>query len=551
METGVPKENPIAGPESASPQGGLVEATGVKSADDTAEYCRVIDQLQETNERLQMVMNTIEEHINIIAPDGTVLWHNQGSYGPHAVPPDAKCWKVFEGRDARCPHCVHPDMFRDGKPRDYETRLGVGSASPTDWWVRAVPLRNKQGEIYAILESAIDITARKRAENEKANLEGQLRQAHKMEAVGRLAGGIAHDFNNLLMGIMGYVELCRELLPANHPASAYLNEITQSSQRSSSLVVQLLAFARKQVVLPKVLDLNATVEKMLGLLLRLIGEDISLSWRPGLKLWPVKIDPSQIDQILVNLCMNARDAIGGVGTITIETSNCKIEQAFSVDHKTVVPGEYVHLKVNDNGCGMEKEVQEHIFEPFFTTKDVGEGTGLGLATVHGVIEQNKGYIDVISAPGKGSAFSIYLPRFTGEVEEVRARGAISVPQARGETVLVVEDELSLREICRLFLNRLGYKTLVAETPEVALNLAGQYTEPIHLLLTDVIMPGMNGRELARTMSSLKPNIRPLFMSGYTADIIVRQGVVDEGVHFLAKPFSCDALALKVREVLDS
>ncbi len=396
-----------------------------------------------------------------------------------------------------------------------------------------------------------DITERKRSEEDKEKLRAQLVQAQKMESVGRLAGGVAHDFNNLLMGIMGYTELCRDSLPAEHPGRLHLDEIMQVSQRSADLTRQLLAFARKQVIAPRILDLNAAVEGMLGLLRRMMGEDLQLAWLPGTKLGAVKLDPSQIDQILANLCVNARDAIAGVGKITLETANVTLDQAYCAGHTGAVPGEYVRLTVRDDGCGMEEQVLAQIFEPFFTTKPVGEGTGLGLATVYGIVKQNNGYIDVTSRPGRGACFSIYLPRVNCEPTQSPGVLPAGAPHGRGETVMLVEDERSLREICRLYLERMGYKTLVAENPAVALDMAARHPETIHLLLTDVVMPGMNGRDLSKNMLRLYPQLKCLFMSGYSADLIARHGVLDEGMPFLAKPFSRDALARKVRDVLET
>ena len=395
-----------------------------------------------------------------------------------------------------------------------------------------------------------DITERKQAEADKEKLRAQLVQAQKMESVGRLAGGVAHDFNNLLMGIMGYTELCQDSLPVEHPGHIHLDEIMKASKRSVDLTRQLLAFARKQVIAPRILDLNAAVEGMLSLLRRMIGEDIHLAWLPGTKLWAVKIDPSQIDQILANLCINARDAIAGVGKITLETANITLDQAYCVGHPGAVRGEYVRLTVHDDGCGMEEQVLAQIFEPFFTTKPVGEGTGLGLATVYGIAKQNNGYIDATSEPGRGACFSLYLPRVNGGAANSPGALSAGAPQGRGETVMLVEDEKSLREICRLYLDRAGYNTLVAESPQAALDLAARHPGDIHLLLTDVVMPGMNGRDLAQHLLRLYPHLKCLFMSGYTADVIARQGILDEGMQFLPKPFSRDALAHKVHAVLE-
>jgi PAS domain S-box-containing protein len=402
----------------------------------------------------------------------------------------------------------------------------------------------------AALSIARDISERKQAEDEKTKLESHLQQAQKMESVGRLAGGVAHDFNNMLGVILGHAELAMEQIDPAHPLHADLREIRKAAERSSDLTRQLLAFARKQVVSPAVLELNDTVAGMLKMLQRLIGEDIHMAWLPGRDLWPVKMDPSQIDQILANLCINARDAIAGVGKVTIETGNVGFDGGYCADHAGFVPGEHVMLAVSDDGCGMDKETQDKIFEPFFTTKGVGKGTGLGLATVYGIVKQNNGFINVYSEPGHGTTFRIYLPRQTGKSEQARTKGP-QEPVMRGpETVLVVEDEPALLDLNKLLLEKQGYHVLTAGAPGEALRLAGEHAGEIHLLMTDVVMPEMNGRDLARKMLSLYPNLKCLFMSGYTANVIAHHGVLDDGVHFIQKPFSRKDLAVKVREALD-
>ena len=387
-------------------------------------------------------------------------------------------------------------------------------------------------------------------ESEREKLQEQLAQARKMESVGRLAGGVAHDFNNLLMCIINYVELCKDGVPLDHPIRCYLDEIGTAAQRSANLTRQLLAFARRQPISPKALDLNTAVAGMLKLLQRLIGEDIDLIWNPGEGLWPVKLDPAQVDQLLANLCVNARDAISGVGRVAIETANVAVDRAQCAGHAEAIPGEYVLLAVSDNGCGMTRDVLDHVFEPFFTTKGVGRGTGLGLATVHGIVRQNNGFVIASSEPGKGTTFRLYLPRVSLEIDEVPQARPAAAPRGRGETVLLVEDERSLRESCALFLDALGYKVLVADTPAVAQEMAVRYPDEIQLMLTDVVMPGMDGRQLAERLQASRPTLKCLFMSGYTADVIAHRGVLDEGVQFLSKPFSRDDLARKVRAVLE-
>jgi two-component system cell cycle sensor histidine kinase/response regulator CckA len=400
----------------------------------------------------------------------------------------------------------------------------------------------------SILKLAKDRNA---SERKRLTLEAQLLQAQKMESVGRLAGGVAHDFNNMLSVISGYAELALEKVDPGDPLHADLKEIQDAARRSAEITRQLVAFARKQTISPKVLDLNFTVEGMLNMLRRLIGEDIDLAWLPKARLWPVKMDPAQIDQILANLCVNARDAISGVGKITIETSNVTLDEAYCTDHAGFVPGEFVLLAVSDDGCGMDGEVQEKIFEPFFTTKGPGKGTGLGLATVYGIVKQNDGFINVYSEPGRGTTFKIYLPRHAGQEEVKAAQNFEQLPAGRGETVLIVEDEQAIILIATKMLDRLGYRVLTADTPSEAIRLAREFTGRIHLLLTDVVMPEMNGRELADELQTQHPEIKILFMSGYTSNVIAHQGVLDAGVDFIQKPLILKELALKIRAILDS
>jgi len=395
-----------------------------------------------------------------------------------------------------------------------------------------------------------DITARKEAERDRQILEGQLNQARKMESVGRLAGGVAHDFNNMLSVIIGYAEIALEKAASDDSLQADLKEIIGAANRSADITRQLLAFARRQTIAPRALELNGTVEEMLKMLRRLIGEDIDLSWRPGDGRMPVFMDLSQIDQILANLCVNARDAISGVGKITIETDRVRFGPEYCADHAGFLPGEFIMLAVSDDGCGMDADAKDKIFDPFFTTKALGKGTGLGLSTVFGIVKQNEGFINVYSEPGKGSTFKIYLPLHAGEAAEERRPEQAGLPQGKGETILIVEDEATILKLARRILERSGYTVLTASTPGKALDLAKAHAGDIHLLITDVVMPEMNGRELAKTLQAACPGIKVLFMSGYTANVIAHRGVLDEGVNFIQKPFSNRDLAVKVREVLE-
>jgi PAS domain S-box-containing protein len=391
---------------------------------------------------------------------------------------------------------------------------------------------------------------RRRAAEEREKLQEQLAQARRTEAVGRLAGGVAHDFNNMLQTILGHASLAIEVLPKGSDVRENLEVIRQSARRSAGLTRQLLAFARKQTIQPRVLDLNETVGGMLKMLRPLIGEHIHLEWSPGEAPWRVKVDPSQIDQILVNLCVNARDAIRGVGQVEIKTANVTVSAGQTMSHSACAPGEYMMLAVQDTGMGMDTETLAQIFEPFFTTKEPGQGTGLGLATVFGIVRQNGGAIDVCSQPGRGTIFRVYLPRCQGDVAGVgEAPVTTSVPEGRAETVLLVEDEESILMLTRLILRQQGYRVLAAVSPVEALVLADRHAGPIDLLVTDVVMPGMNGKELCDRLQKNRPGLRCLYTSGYTADVLEQHGVLDDAVRFLQKPFSNEEFTRKVQDVL--
>ncbi|MGB3223004.1 MAG: PAS domain S-box protein [Desulforhopalus sp.] len=395
-----------------------------------------------------------------------------------------------------------------------------------------------------------DITERRRSEVEKEKLQSQLVQAQKMESVGHLAGGVAHDFNNMLGVILGHTEMALEETDPASSLYADLYSVRQAAERSAALTRQLLAFARKQTVAPKVIDLNETVEGMLKMLRRLIGEDIDLLWRPGANLQPVKVDPAQIDQLLANLCVNARDAIDGVGKVTIITDAKTFNEDYCHDHLESLPGEYILIEVTDDGCGMDKTTLDHIFEPFFTTKEQGKGTGLGLASIYGIVKQNNGFINVYSEPDQGTTFKVYLPVYAAKSAEM-AEKVHDLPVEHGsETILLVEDETAILKMTTTMLERLGYTVVAAATPGEAIRLAHEYQGRIDLLMTDVVMPEMNGRELAGNLLSHYPDLKRLFMSGYTANVIAHHGVLDEGVHFIQKPFSKKDLGGKVREALE-
>lgn len=408
-----------------------------------------------------------------------------------------------------------------------------------------------QGGKTLLAGYTIDLTERKKAEAEREKLEKQLQQSQKMEAIGQLAGGIAHDFNNMLSVINGYSDMLLRKVPESDPKHELIREINMAGARSADLTQQLLAFARKQTIAPKVLDLNDTVVGMLKMLQRLIGENIELLWKPDANPWKVKMDPSQINQLLANLLVNARDAISVSGRVIIETRKAAIDEAFCEIHPDSVPGKYVVLSVSDNGCGMGRETMEHIFEPFYTTKRIGEGTGLGLATVFGIVKQNNGFINVYSEPGNGSIFKIYIPRHFSEEEETDKESQAPKIIAGTETVLLVEDEDALLQFTKILLEQMGYTVLTANAPGHAVKLAEEHDGEIHILMTDVVMPEMSGRSLSETIISKRPGIKCLFMSGYTADIIAHNGILDKGIHFLEKPFTAEELSTKLRETLSS
>ncbi len=388
---------------------------------------------------------------------------------------------------------------------------------------------------------------------ERRALEQQLQQSQKMEAVGRLAGGVAHDFNNLLMVISGYSEFLLDRLGPEPVLRAPAQEIASAAARATSLTRQLLAFSRKQMLAPKILDLNGVVSENLKMLTRMIGEDIDLVMVPGADLGSVHADAGQIEQVVMNLAVNARDAMPSGGKLTIETRNISLDEEYARFHAPLRPGNYVMLAISDTGAGMDSETQSHIFGPFFTTKGT-KGTGLGLSTVYGIVKQSGGYIWVYSELGRGTIFKIHLPRVADTIE-TPAQAAVSAEgtefEPGTETILLVEDEGNLRYLARQFLEKQGYRVLEAADGAEAVHIAVSHQGVIHLLLTDVIMPGMNGRELAQRISEIRPNAKVLYMSGYTENVIGRNGTLDAGVRLLQKPFTLRELKSKVREVLDS
>ncbi len=427
--------------------------------------------------------------------------------------------------------------------------LRIRNAAGDIRWIRLQCKPRKQPDGSILGDGiAIDITDRKAMEHEKGKLQSQFLHAQKMESIGRLAGGIAHDFNNMLQVIMGNAEIAIDLVPPDGSVSEALQEIWECANRSSRLTRQLLGFARKQVVVPKTTDMNEAVEHSLRLIRRLIGDDIELEWRPSVNCSRVFMDPSQIDQILANLCVNSKDAIRGSGKITIATDVVEMDDEYCANCEYSLTGEYVMLSVSDDGCGMDEDTLSNMFEPFFTTKGVGKGTGLGTATVYGIVKQNNGHIEVESEIGKGTTFKIFLPRHAKQQENDVPSDAtrLKLPNLG---VLLVEDEPAILNSTKRALEGMSCSVMAHSVPHEALRAAMDYPYKIDLLLTDVIMPSMNGPELAKRVKSICPSIKIIFMSGYTAEMIESHGVLEDGVHYLQKPFSVDTLSRKVYEAV--
>jgi len=405
--------------------------------------------------------------------------------------------------------------------------------------------------VEAIVVTYHDVTDRKRAEAALRDLEERHRQAQKMEAIGRLASGVAHDFNNLLTAILGSTDLLLEELPADHPGCLEAEETRKAALRAADLTRQLLAFSRQQVLAVRVLDINELVTNVEQMLRRIIREDVEVRTVQAPGIGAVRADPGQLEQVLLNLAVNARDAMPHGGRLTIETANADLDETYATEHAVVTPGRYVMFAVSDTGTGMDTATKARLFEPFFTTKEKGKGTGLGLATVYGIVKQSGGYIWVYSEPGQGTSMKVYLPRVEAPIEPISSPPPPSGSLRGSETILIVEDQDEVRKLTRRMLEARGYHVLVAASGADALRIADQAAGRIDLLLTDVIMPGMSGREVALLLGPAHPNMRVLFVSGYTDESIVHEGMLEPGLAFLQKPFTAEGLARKVREVLDA
>ena len=510
------------------------------------EHARAEDARRHSEEQYRTLVEGVRDVIFALTPDGAIAALNPAFEAITGWTRDEWLGKPFEG-------LVHPADVHEalelfgrvlrGEPRpasQFRVRTRQGDARVVEFSASA---QLRDGRLVGILGIGRDAT-------ERVLLEQQLRQAQKMEAVGRLAGGIAHDFNNILTAITGYVDLLLEDLPPGDPRRNDAQEVRKAADRAAGLTRQLLAFSRQQVLQPRVVGLNGLVTDIEKMLRRLLGEDIDLATRLDPTLGAVKADPGQLEQVIMNLAVNARDAMPQGGKLTIETANAELDESYAREHFPATPGRYVLLAVSDTGVGMTPDVQAHLFEPFFTTKERGKGTGLGLATVYGIVKQSGGFIWVYTEPGRGSSFKVYLPRVDESVQPREATAGAGAKRGT-ETVLLAEDEAPVRAVARHVLERHGYNVLEAPSAEAALDLARRYSGDIHVLLTDVVMPGLSGPDLARQLVVLRPAVRVIYMSGYTDDAITRHGVLEPGLAYVQKPFTPEAIARKVREVLDA
>ena len=512
---------------------------------DITEPKRAEETLRTEREKLETVTQNMGAGLAFISKDYRIIWANKVLKQTFGAIEGEICHWTYNKRNEICPGCGVREIFEKGSEKVVHEQEGKDLDGNTIWSeIVATSVKDKDGNITAALELVIPITERKK-------LEAQLRQAQKMEAIGQLAGGIAHDFNNALTLIKAYSQLTLFDLKESDPLREKIEMILEATNRSADLAHRLLAFSRRQVMEMKVLDLNNLLKDLDKMLHRVIGEDIELVNVLAEDLGRVKVDPGQVEQVVLNLALNAKDAMPRGGKLTIETANVELDETYSRTHGDVIPGRYVMLAVSDTGIGMTPEIKNRLFEPFFTTKEKGKGTGLGLAMVYGIVKQSGGNIWVYSEAGMGTTFKVYLPRVDEPLEEKKKRKLSEGKLPRGgETVLAVEDNKDVRRLAAQILKRQGYRVLEAANGGEALLVCEKLKEEIHLLLTDVVMPGMSGQELAQRLSVLRPEMKILYMSGYSDDSIASYGILNEKVGFIPKPFSLEALVNRVREVLD-
>ncbi len=521
---------------------GLMMAHSLKSIETTAERERTAESIRKLSAVVEqspacVVITDLEGTIEYVNPKFTEV---TGYTAGEVVGQNPRVLK-----SGRNPPEIYEDLWNTITHGGvWQGELHNRKKDGTLFWERASisPIFAEDGSILRFLAIKEDIT-------EQKHLADQFRQAQKMEAIGRLAGGVAHDFNNKLQAILGSAEIALEDAHIPAPIREALTDIKQAAERSADLTRQLLTFARKQAYQPRVIDLNETISSMIKMLQRLIGSHIEMHWLPGQDIGKVKLDPSQLDQILANLVVNSRDAIQALGTVTIETRNVHLDRPRLIRDFTLQAGDYVTVIVSDTGCGMTREVMDNIFDPYFTTKQIGEGTGLGLPTVYGVMQQNNGAIHVESQVDVGTTVTLYFPR-TADASRSTENDSKTQPQTGTETILVTEDDSAILELAANMLRKFGYHVLTARNPKDALALTGDHEKAIDLLLTDVVMPGSDGRTLATELRRRLPDIKVLYMSGYTADVIAKHGLLEEDIDFLQKPFSIHSLNTKVREILD-
>jgi two-component system, cell cycle sensor histidine kinase and response regulator CckA len=513
------------------------------------QIMRMRRQLMEREEFFQLISDNVVDMIAVVDSDGKRVYNSPSylrilGYGHDELESNSSFEQVHPD-DRQIVLGAAAEARRTGVGRRIEYRMRHKDGSWIYLESTASPVKNAKGKVENLVIVNRDISERRR-------LEEQLRQSQKMDAIGRLSGGVAHDFNNLLGVIIGYAEILQERIPETDSMRAPVDQIIKAGSRASSLTKQLLAFSRQQVMEPKILVLNAVVSDTEKMLRRLIGEDIELLTSLDRTLGKIRADQGQIEQVIMNLVVNARDAMPEGGRLVIETSNFEIDDTFARRYAyPVLPGSYVLLTVSDNGVGMDTATQQRIFEPFFTTKEKGKGTGLGLSLVYGVVKQSGGYIDVVSTRGKGTTFNIYLPRVGQDVVDTKTIGPDRPEELRGtETILLVEDEDTLRALTRHLLELYGYRVLEACDGSQALRLSEHTTYEIHLLLTDVVMPGISGRALADQLKQKRPDMKIVFMSGYTGQRVGEKEILEPGSLFLQKPFTRESLARKIREALD-